>query len=562
MRTKQLNISSLLILLALLVTIPLSSVRAQDEIPPEETPQPTEASVDVVNDYYTAIRTTLADGTMVTADVIGGPPEPPDPIAMEASRVAVSSLDRAATLLPNFPSYDWVYGCSAVSGAMIAGYYDNNGYPNMYAGPTNGGMMPQTDTSWGTWSGGAYPNNPLVASRIGIDGHIGNGSIDDYWVSEGSEGPEPWEVSDIQHTWNSAIGDFMKTSQWAYGNEDGSTLFWNYTSIDERLTCETMSNNDWPDGTLGRKEFYEARGYTVTDCYNQRTDNIVPGSFSLVDYQSEIDSGHPVFLNLEGHSVVGYGYDGSTIYIRNTWSSNPNAIYQMPWGGSYQGMELLSVSIVHFGGGSPVLSKLSPVDNLSGLDSLLVLSWGGSSDAVEYEYCIDTDTDCSNWISTGTNTSAELSGLASLTTYYWQVRATDESSVKFYANDGINDYWQFTIKELPSPDFSKSSPADQSPNLNPSSVTLSWGASNGAASYEYCLSGSASCSSWTSNGASTSVTLHDLTGGATFYWQIRAKDGGDNVIAYADGAEGAYWQFSTFDPALMTEQAFIPLILK
>jgi hypothetical protein len=251
---------------------------------------------------------------------------------------------------------------------------------------------------------------------------------------------------------------------------------------------------------------------------------------------------------------VGYGYDGSTIYIRNTWSSNPNAIYQMPWGGSYQGMELLSVSIVHFGGGSPVLSKLSPVDNLSGLDSLLVLSWGGSSDAVEYEYCIDTDTDCSNWISTGTNTSAELSGLASLTTYYWQVRATDESSVKFYANDGINDYWQFTIKELPSPDFSKSSPADQSPNLNPSSVTLSWGASNGAASYEYCLSGSASCSSWTSNGASTSVTLHDLTGGATFYWQIRAKDGGDNVIAY--------WQFSTFDPALMTEQAFIPLILK
>ena len=36
MRTKQFNISSLLILLALLVTIPFSSVRAQDEIPPEE----------------------------------------------------------------------------------------------------------------------------------------------------------------------------------------------------------------------------------------------------------------------------------------------------------------------------------------------------------------------------------------------------------------------------------------------------------------------------------------------------------------------------------------------
>ena len=39
-------------------------------------------------------------------------------------------------------------------------------------------------------------------------------------------------------------------------------------------------------------------------------------------------------------------------------------------------------------------------------------------------------------------------------------------------------------------------------------------------------------------GASTSVTLHDLTGGTTFYWQVRAKDGGGAVIAYADGAEG------------------------
>lgn len=477
MRTKQLNISSLLILLALLVTIPFSSVRAQDEIPPEETPQPTEASVDVVNDYYTTVTTRTADGTLLTVDIINGPPEPPDPIAMEASRVAVSSLDRAATLLPNFPSYDWVYGCSAVSGAMIAGYYDNNGYPDMYAGPTNGGVMPQTDTAWPTWRdevNAPYPNNPLIASHNGIDGLSGNGSIDDYWVSADSTGPEPWEGGS-QHTWGTAIGDFMKTSQWSwpYRNVDGETRFWNYGSSSP-LPCdvmETLLDPDDPtyyisenDGTYGRKEFYEARGYAVTDCYNQRTDNIVADSFSLADFQAEINAGHPVFLNLVGHSVVGFGYDGSTIYIRNTWDNNPSAIYEMPWGGSYQGMEMLSVSIVHL--------------------------------------------------------------------------------------------------EETSSAFSKSSPADHSSNLNPASVTLSWGASNGAASYEYCLSDSASCSIWTPNGASTSVTLYDLTGGATFYWQARAKDGGGAVIAYADGAEGAYWEFSTFDPALMTEQAFIPLIQK
>jgi hypothetical protein len=570
MRTKQLNISSLLILLALVVTIPLSSVRAQDETPPEETPQPTEASVDVVNDYYTTVTTRTADGTLLTVDIINGPPEPPDPIAMEASRVAVSSLDRAATLLPSFPSYDWVYGCSAVSGAMIAGYYDNQGYSNMYAGPTNGGVMPQTDLSWGTWSDGysTYPNNPLIASRNGLDGYVGYGSIEDYWFKYDSLVEDPYITdSRIPHTSESAVGDFMKTSQSAYSNRDGGTWFYNYEDSPEKLLCSTMENSNLPDGTLGRKKFYEKRGYTVTDCFNQYTDNnpAFVGGFSLANFQAEIDAGHPVFINLVGHSVVGFGYEGDKIYIHDTWNSNPSTVNEMLWGGSYQGMEMLSVSIVHFEGGSPVLSKLSPVNQLSGLDSSLTLSWGASSDAVEYEYCLDTDTNCSNWISTGTNTSIALSGLASETSYYWQVRARDGASALFYADDGINDHWQFTIKELPSPAFSKLSPADQSSNLNPSSVTLSWGASNGAASYEYCLSDSASCSSWISNGGSTSVTLHDLTGGATFYWQVRAKDGGDSVIAYADGlggVEGVYWNFTTSNPALMSEQAFIPLILK
>ncbi len=81
--------------------------------------------------------------------LINGPSEPlPE---YEAERQAsIVELSTRGTIT-NFPSYDWVFGCSAVSAAMIAGYYDNNGYPNMYAGPTNGGVMPITDTSWGTW---------------------------------------------------------------------------------------------------------------------------------------------------------------------------------------------------------------------------------------------------------------------------------------------------------------------------------------------------------------------------------------------------------------------------
>ena len=99
----------------------------------------------------------------------------------------------------------------------------------------------------------------------------------------------------------------------------------------------------YSDGTLGRKTYYESRGYQVTECYNQLTDNKVAGGFSLAQFKQEIDAGRPVFISLVGHSVVGYGYDGNTIYIRDTWISDPNERPTMQWGGSYQGMEMRSV---------------------------------------------------------------------------------------------------------------------------------------------------------------------------------------------------------------------------
>lgn len=443
-------IGILLTLLVLLGLPPLNAVRAQEDFPPDGPAQPTPISVDVVNEYYAVLRTTLADGTQLSADLINGPSEPPNPAAWEASRVSVSSLDRAATLLPNFPSYSWVFGCSAVSGAMVAAYYDMHGYPAMYSGPTNGGVMPLSDTSWPTWRDGTnalYPNNPLIASHNGVDGRTENGSIDDYWVSYSSTAADPYLTNGWpQHTWDSAIGDYMKTSQSAYGNEDGSTAFWNYTSSPAQLSCSTIEANGWPDGTLGRKEFYEARGYTVTECYNQRTENIVTGAFSLADFQAEINGGHPVFINLEGHSVVGYGYDGSTIYIRDTWDNNPSGLHTMPWGGSYQDLDMISVSIVHLDD-LPTFSKLSPANAFSSPSTTVALSWGNSVGVDFYEYCLSTSSSCSNWVSTDVDTSVTLADLTVGAAYFWQVRAVD-GAVTTYADGAASAYWQFTTEEI------------------------------------------------------------------------------------------------------------------
>jgi hypothetical protein len=297
-----------------------------------------------VNPYYTIEHLVFHDGSAMDRNIINGPSKRPG-----NSESSLSGEQGVDAILSNFPSFSWVFGCSAVSGAMITTYYDRNGFPNMYSGPTNGGVFPLTDTGFGTWrdsTNEAYPNNPLVASKSGLDGHSGRGSIEDYWVPVDSSAPDPYITGGwTQHLWGNSIGDYMKTSQSAFGNVDGSTAFYTWTNSPEKLTCAKMSVENLPDGTLGIRDFFQARGYLVSECYNQKTDNN-NGGFSLVDFKRYIDSGHPVLINLEGHSIVGYGYSGSTIYIRDTWSSNVNETFTMPWGGSYEGMQMQSVSVV------------------------------------------------------------------------------------------------------------------------------------------------------------------------------------------------------------------------
>lgn len=317
--------------------------------------QTEDTTIEIASPYLTIIHTTLEDGTQEEGYVINGPSHPLEEFAEEYAASTIGGTVDGT--LPSFPAFTWVFGCSAVSAAMIAAYYDRGSYPNMYSGATNGGVMPLTDASWTTWSDGyeTYPNNPLIASHKDVDGRTTKGSIDDYWVKYNSTTSDPYITGGwTQHTWGSAIGDYMKTSQSAYGNADGSTVFWNYTSSPDPYNCTNMiANGHSEDGTVGRKLFYEARGYTVTDCYNQKTDNN-GGGFTLANFQAEINAGHPVLLNLYGHSVVGYGYSGSTIYIRDTWDTNTHT---MTWGGSYESMGLRSVSIVHLAAPAPMTGE-------------------------------------------------------------------------------------------------------------------------------------------------------------------------------------------------------------
>jgi hypothetical protein len=137
------------------------------------------------------------------------------------------------------------------------------------------------------------------------------------------------------------------------------------------------------DGTYGRKLFYEARGYTVTDCYSQKTDNTITGGFSYAQYKAEIDAGRPVMINLAGHTIVGVGYnDPSTVYIHDTWDYSDHS---MTWGGSYSGMQMLSVSIVNLSASNPIVPVLvSPAGTVT--DTTPTFKWKKVTGATQYRF--------------------------------------------------------------------------------------------------------------------------------------------------------------------------------
>jgi hypothetical protein len=375
--------------------------------------------------------------------------EPPAPSEMGASGT-----------LP-VPTYDWYMGCSATSGAMIAAFYDRLGYSDLYTGPTDYGRMPMDNGGWAEFTDiepATYRVTPLTGTRNGWDGRTTRGSSDDYWIQYGSTAPDPFITNGwAEHAWGDAIGDYMKTSQSTYGNIDGETTFWGYTTSGDPLTCDALYAYDpaaaAQDGTYGRKLFYEARGYTVTECYAQNVDTYATTGatgFTYAQYKAEIDADRPVMINLSdpvigGHTVVGTGYyDPDTVYLNDTWDWSTHI---MNWGGSYAGMDMQSVSIVNLDPlPSPgAFNKAAPADGGYAVADPN-LSWSAGTNVGDYLYCIDSidndSCDGGTWHSTGAATSASLSGLTPYSTYYWYVDARNLTGLT--GADG-GTWWSFTV---------------------------------------------------------------------------------------------------------------------
>ncbi len=357
----------------------LSQLIAQNAIPSH---YDSTLIIHAIDENYIKRKFVDKNGVKVMEIIVPGKP----PINYRNKPAKISA---SAVMLDHVPAYDWSFGCSATSGAMIAGYYDNHGYINMYTGPTNNGLAPMNNSAWGTVeiNGETRSQCPLSATRLGVDGRTTRGNVDDYWVKYMDCGSDPYQTNGwTQHEYGDCTADFMKTSQHSFLNCDGGTTFW--FGIYGNKYISTIEK----DGCYGLKQFFESRGYAVDTYYNQLIygyNNNTQG-FTFTDFQNEIDAGRPVLINVVGHTMLGVGYDASNykIYIHDTWDY---LVHEMNWGGTYSDLNLQ-----HYGVG---VFHLAPL----GQQNVFTLQNFGNANLT-----ISSLTSNKNWLSTSGYISTPL----------------------------------------------------------------------------------------------------------------------------------------------------------
>ena len=493
-------------------------------------------------DRYIVDFIELDDGDTVLG--IEFPSPPPDPDDLPATPV-VERTTAAGVTLSGVPAFNWCYGCSATSAAMMFGYYDRTGFPGMYTGPVDGGVCPLTNATWG------YGESPLSATHMGKDGLATRGHVDDYWVGTGSSG-DPYLGNWTQHEYADCTADYMGTSQYQnWRNTDGSTTFY-FAGGNAPLYDYTGSEGGSTprrDGMHGMRLFAESRGYTVVQNYNQYIYGYggVSAGFTFEQYCHEIDAGRPVVIQVIGHSMLGVGYDTpGTVYLHDTWD---HSMHSMTWGGSYSGM-------THFGVGVLVLEQSSSApqaqtdaaDEISGAGATLHgTATDGGGEPCEYRFRYGTSpgsysasTEWTGPVTTGQSFSAGITGLTKGQAHYFVAELRNAI--------GSDTGAELQFGTLPDPPDSLVAAA-----VDAGRIDVTWTLGEGAGStrvqrktLSYPSDRTDGTTAYEGSGSSFSDT--SLEPDTTYYYR-----------AWSEAASGGQWS-ATYDEALATTDGVLPVV--
>ncbi|SEM41279.1 hypothetical protein SAMN04489760_11446 [Syntrophus gentianae] len=268
----------------------------------------------------------------------------PTGFAGTLSSSLLASYQQGDKILSDTPTYNWWYGCSPTSAGMMVGYYDRKGYAGLsYSNLVKNGVAEKTTypSTEGSWD---YLAQSAIASKAHVDAFYRNGYL--------GSGDDIARVGSFD-----SLADFMGTNQDAHGNSNGSTTFYYWTN-GAAFTAQDALDYGFQDddGMYGIMEYLQYSGYDVpslTSIYTQAIySSTALNGFTFDQYKAEIDAGRVVMIQVEGHSMFGYGYgDNGLIYFNDTWTDQENS---MTWGGSYAGMQQWGVVCFELTGGSAV----------------------------------------------------------------------------------------------------------------------------------------------------------------------------------------------------------------
>ena len=180
---------------------------------------------------------------------------------------------------------------------------------------------------------------------------------------------------------------------------------------------------------------------------------------------------------------------------------------------------------------------LSPANQTVDLDTALTLVFSSAPGAVSYEYQLSDTTDFSRLVASGegTDTTATVSGLEYLTSYYWRARAIGAQDTSDWSAA-----FSFATKIAAPAAPLLSSPEDGS-TAQPLSLNLVWVAANRAASYLVELSASSDFSDplVQESTTDTSYFVSGLENLTSYYWRVQS------VNATASSAFSEAWTFET-----------------
>lgn len=207
-------------------------------------------------------------------------------------------------LIQDVPAYDWYHGCAPTAAGMIIGFWDQQGFPDLFDVNTFEASL----------------LTPNVQDHISSPNH--NAKYDPTPDDPDLPIPEP-----------TGIADFMGTSV--------DPLEYGFTYISNLV-----------DGFEG---YANLRGYDVNSSTLTNYEDNTPAGSQWMTYVNEIDAGRPVQLTVDidgdgsiEHCVTGIGYedrgaDGQWYAMYTTWSESetpiwerfqPTSVYE-PWSVGY-----------------------------------------------------------------------------------------------------------------------------------------------------------------------------------------------------------------------------------